>query len=68
MTVKGSRFHVVHMCLYVSVYAADNDQEDVESLYDRKDGQEEHIVLHYYINNCQLTFFNPILNKTLIFD
>lgn len=59
---------MVHMCLYVSVYAADNDQEDGESLDDRKDGQEEHIVLHYYINNFQLTFLNPILNKTFIFD
>lgn len=41
---------------YGSVCAADNDQEDVESLDDRKDGQEEHILFHYYIGNFQLTF------------
>ncbi len=46
----------------------DDDQEDIESLDDWKDGQKEYTVLQYYIINFQLPFFDPILNKTLIFD
>ena len=38
-----------------SACASDNDEEDAESLDDRKDSQKEHMVLHYYIINYQLT-------------